>query len=106
MKITKMELVNKLAYRARMNKSLARELIGMMFDIIKEEIHEGNQVVLPNLGNLKAVLHKPKRRGSVNGGVSVTPAGYHAKLVSSLILRNCMKDLYKNMQMERTELFK
>ena len=32
MKITKMELVNKLAYRARMNKSLARELIGMMFD--------------------------------------------------------------------------
>lgn len=106
MKITKFQLVKKLAERGRMQQCVSFDIINILFDIIHKEIAQGNQIVLPTLGTLKTIEHKAKRRGNVKREVCITPPSLHIKLIPSLFLRNSMKKLFTLIQMERTDLFK
>ncbi len=107
MKITKYDLVKKLANKTRMMQSLSLEIVTSLFDIIMEELAKGNHVVLPTLGTLRPILHKAHVMGNLHGdGNIIVPPKLRIKLIQSIYLKKNMQDLYKLQTMESTSLFK
>lgn len=107
MTLKKYDLRDRLAQKAKMTKNLSLEMISLVFDIILEEVSQGNKVILPKIGTLKPVLHKSVAKGSFKKGENIIlPPKLRMKLVSSSILKKKMEELLKLQQMESSSFFK
>jgi len=50
MSLTKKEIVSQLAESQNLTKSQAEGVLGFLSDLIQQEISQGNELVLPNVG--------------------------------------------------------
>ena len=107
MKITKNDLVNKLASKCRMTKKLSHDIITILFDIIMEDLANGDFVILPTIGTLRPIFHKAMIKKNIHTqGNDIVPAKLRIKLLQSLKLVDKMKKLYASELMQNVTLYK
>lgn len=74
--MTKAEFINRLAGKTAYMKSSCDEILGHVFEIIKEELKAGGEVSLPSVGKLKIKTTKERKgRNPRTGEALLIPAG-------------------------------
>ena len=107
MKVIKKDLIDKLATTMKMKKSLSTNIIECLFEIIFNDLSIGNKVLLPGIGTLSPVLHKPRRTGTmIEGQYRTIPSSLRVRIISSEAMKQKMKLLHASQLMEEMSLFK
>lgn len=106
MTITKYDLRDKMSEKGKMTKKLSDEMITLLFEIIFDELAQGNKVRLPRIGTLKNFLTKQNAFGlSSTGGKIIIPPKLRMRFSSSKMIKEKLAELLKIQQMEHTSLF-
>ncbi len=107
MKVIKKQLVEKLADKINCSRTLSLQVIEALFHIMFDELAQGNKVVLPYIGTLLPVLHKARKSGQIkNDNYVMIPEALRVRLLSSLYLKQKMKELKKSQAMNNVSFFK